>query len=103
MDKKYVTLFKDLAKATAISAESVMEYDRQKSDDKGLETATILRDDFEDLTAIIEKAGDDYVPTQPEAARLLVGAIIMVNQLQDKINTLHKAMTGYQTDIIPKL
>ena len=103
MDKKYVILFKDLAKATAISAESVMDYDRQKDDKKGLETATIMRDDFQALVDIIDKAGDDYAPTQPEAARLLVGAMIMVNQLQDKINTLRKAMTGYQTDVIPKL
>jgi len=28
MDKKYITLFKDLAQATAASAESVMEYNR---------------------------------------------------------------------------
>ena len=38
-----------------------------------------------------------------DAARLLVGAMIQVNQLQDRINNLKKAMTGYQTDVIPKL
>jgi hypothetical protein len=103
MDKKYVTLFKDLAQATAISAESVMEYDRKINDEKGLETATVMRDDFQKLVDIIKEAGDDYAPTQPEAARLLVGAMVMVNQLQDKINTLRKAVTGYQTDVIPKL
>lgn len=103
MDKKYVTLFKDLAQATAISAESVMEYDRKIDDEKGLETATVMRDDFQKLVDIIKEAGDDYAPTQPEAARLLVGAMVMVNQLQDKINTLRKAVTGYQTDVIPKL
>lgn len=103
MNKKYVILFKDLAKATAISAESVMDYDRQKGDEKGLETATIMRNDFQELADLINTAGDDYVPTQPEAARLLVGAYVMANQLQDKINALKKAMAGYQTDIIPKL
>ena len=46
MDKKYVTLFKELAQAMAVSAEMVMEYDREKGDDKGLETATIMRNDF---------------------------------------------------------
>ena len=103
MGKKYVTLFKDWAQATAISAESVMEYDRKINDEKGLETATVMRDDFQKLEDIIKEAGDDYTPTQPEAARLLVGAMVMVNQLQDKINTLRKAVTGYQTDVIPKL
>ena len=103
MDKKYVTLFKDLAQATAASAESVMEYDRSKNDEKGLSTATIMRDDFQVLVDTIQEAGDNYAPTQPEAARLLVGAMVMVNQLQDKVNALRKAITGYQTDVIPKL
>lgn len=103
MDKKYITLFKDLAQATAASAESVMDYNRSKNDEKGLSTATIMRDDFQALVDTIQEAGDNYAPTQPEAARLLVGAMVMVNQLQDKINALRKAITGYQTDVIPKL
>ena len=103
MDKKYVTLFKDLAQATAASAESVMDYNRSQNDEKGLSTATIMRDDFQALVDTIQEAGDNYAPTQPEAARLLVGAMIMVNQLQDKVSALRKAITGYQTDVIPKL
>lgn len=103
MDKKYITLFKDLAQATAASAESVMDYNRSKNDEKGLSTATIMRDDFQALVDTIQEAGDNYAPTQPEAARLLVGAMVMVNQLQDKVNALRKAITGYQTDVIPKL
>ena len=103
MDKKYITLFRDLAQATAASAESVMDYNRSRNDEKGLSTATIMRDDFQALVDVIKEAGDDYAPTQPEAARLLVGAMVMVNQLQDKVNALRKAITGYQTDVIPKL
>jgi len=100
MDKKYITLFKDLAQATAASAETVMEYDRAKDDQKGLETATIMRDDFQDLASKID---DDYILNKGDAAKLLVGAMIMANQLQDKIDSLKKALTGYQTDVIPKL
>lgn len=103
MDKKYITLFKDLAQATAASAESVMDYNRSQNDEKGLSTATIMRDDFQALVDTIQEAGDNYAPTQPEAARLLVGAMVIVNQLQDKVNALRKAITGYQTDVIPKL
>ena len=29
--------------------------------------------------------------------------MIQTNQLEDRINALRKAMTGYQTDVIPKL
>ena len=103
MDKKYITLFKDLAQVTATSAETVMDYNRQQGDDKGLKTAQIMRDDFQSLTETIKDAGDAYVLTQPDAARLLVGAMVVVNQLQDKVNALRKAITGYQTDVIPKL
>lgn len=103
MDKQYVTLFKDLAQATAASAEAVMDYDREKGDEKGLETATTMRDDFQTLTDKINESGEAYNMNKSDAARLLVGAMIQVNQLQDRINNLKKAMTGYQTDVIPKL
>ena len=103
MDKKYVKLFEELARTTAVSAETVMEYDRQKKDEKGLETATIMRDDYQSLTDTITEAGDTYVPNKAEAAKLLVGAMIMVNQLGDKITNLKNAIAGYQTDLIPKL
>ena len=101
MDKKYVTLFKDLAQATAASAEQVMEYDRGKGDEKGLESATMMRDDFQALVGRI--AAKDFVMTKSDAARLLVASTIQVNQLKDRIEALKQAMTGYQTDIIPKL
>ena len=103
MDKKYVTLFKDLAQATAASAESVMDYDRSQNDETGLKTATIMRDDYQKLTDKIIDAGDAYVPNKDEVAKLLVGAMIQVNQIQDKINNLKKAMVGFQTNTIPKL
>ena len=100
MDKKYITLFKDLAQATAVSAEAVMDYDREKGDEKGLETATTMRDDFQELASRIT---DNYEMTQPDAARLLVAAMIQLNQIQDRINNLKNAMAGYQSDVVPKL
>lgn len=103
MDKKYITLFKELAQATATSAETVMDYNREKGDIEGLETATIMRNDYQTLTDKISEANDKYVPTKNEAAKLLVGAMIVVNQLQDKINNLKMAVKGYQIDLIPKL
>jgi len=103
MDKKYVTLFKELAQATAASAETVMEYNRGKGDEKGVETATIMRDDFQALADTISEASESYIVSKSEAAKLLVAAMIMINQLQDRITTIKKAMTGYQTDVIPKL
>ena len=101
MDKKYIDLFKNLAQATAASAEQVMEYDRNKNDEKGLASATMMRDDFQDLTGRI--VAKDFTMNKADAARLLVASTIQVNQLTDRIDALKKAMTGYQTDVIPKL
>ena len=101
MDKKYISLFKDLAQATAASAETVMDYDREKGDEKGLETATIMRNDYQDLTSRLDV--NDYALTKADAARLLVSAMIQINQLRDRMENLKKAMTGYQSDVIPKL
>ena len=100
MDKKYVTLFKELAQAIAVSAEMVMEYDREKGDDKGLETATIMRNDFQDLA---DKVNEEYQMNKNDAAKFLVGAMVQVNHLQDKINSIKMAIKGYQEDLIPKL
>ena len=101
MDKKYIELFKTIAQATAASAEQVMEYDREKGDEKGLATATIMRDDFQDLVGRIDVT--EYVLTKADAAKLLVGSLVQMQQVQDRINNLKQAITGYQTDLIPKL
>ena len=100
MDKKYIELFKQLAQATAASAETVMDYDRENGDEKGLAAATTMRDDFQ---ALADSLTDDYQTNKADVARLLVGATIQVAQLQDRITNLTKAITGYKADVIPKL
>lgn len=100
MDKKYITLFKNLAQTTATTAETVMDYDKQKDDAKGLETATSMRDDYQTLA---DKIDDNYEMDKVDAARLLISSMIVVNQLNSKIESMKAAMTGYQTDVIPKL
>ena len=103
MDKKYVELLKELAKSSAESAEVVMDYNRQKNDETGLKTATIMRDDFQNLSDLIIAAGDNYAPNKDEARKLLVCALIMANQLQSRLENMKRALNGYQTDLIPKL
>lgn len=103
MHDKYIELFKELAKSTAVSAEQVMDYDKSKNDDQGFKTAQVMRDDFNNLYDKI--ADKDFTGSLERAdfARLLVGALIIANQLNDRITALKKALSGYQTDIIPKL
>lgn len=103
MDKKYVELFKDLTKSTAVLAEQVMDYDHDKGDDKGFDTAKIMRDDFEALHDKL--ASDDFDGTlvKSDYAKLLVASLIISNNLRDRLNTLKKAIAGYESDLIPKL
>ena len=103
MDKKYITLFKELAQATAASAEIVMDYDKKKEDDTGYKTAQIMRDNYQDLKDRIETAGDNFELNQSDAAKLVIASIIFVNQLQDKITNMNAAIKGYTDDLIPKL
>ena len=100
MDKHYIDLFKELTRATAVSAEQVVDYDHEKEDEKGFETAKIMRDDYE---ALYDRLNDEYSLTKSDAAKLLVGIMIQLNHIQDRIAALRKAVTGYQTDVIPKL
>lgn len=101
MDKKYIDLFKELTRTTATTAERVMDYDHELGDEKGLETAQIMRDDFEKLHDRLEN--DDYQMTKGDAAKLLVGSMIIVNNLYKQEENIKKSIAGYQTDLIPKL
>lgn len=103
MDKKYVQLFKELTRATAVTSEQVMDFDKSNNDEKGFETAQTLRDDYEKLNQAIEDGGNDWAPNKDEATKLLLAVIIQTSQLKDRIEALRKAMTGYNTDILPKL
>lgn len=103
MDKKYLELFTELAHATELSAEQVMEYDKSKGDEKGLATAQTMRDDFGTLYDKLRAEDFDGVITKAEYAKLLVACYVEIGNLQDRVAALKKAITGYQTDLVPKL
>lgn len=101
MDKKYIELFKSLAQSTAALAEAVMEYDKEQGEGERVESATNMRDNFQDLAGRITP--ENFSLTKADAAHLLIASMIQVNQLQSQMNNLKSAITGYQTDVIPKL
>lgn len=104
MDKTYLTLFTELAHASEVIAEQVMELNKSHQDDKGIETAQIMRDDFAQLYDMMRKEDfDTNTLGKREYAKLLVGAIIVANQLDNKIKAEQKALDGYKIDTIPKL
>lgn len=100
MDKKYIQLFTELAHAAEVLAEQVMEYDRKKNDEKGEETAKIMRDDF---ATLYDNLRLNKEINRADYAKLLVAAMIIVNNIEDKIKAEQKAIQGYKIDIIPKL
>lgn len=100
MDKRYLELFTLISQNVANLAEQVMNDHQDKGEVKGQETAQIMRDDYLDLHSKLS-AGEDLV--KADFARLLVGAIIVTNQLDARIKNEQKALDGYKLDIIPKL
>lgn len=103
MHSKYLDLFKELTRATAVAAEQVMDYDQAKNDEKGFDTAKTMRDDFEALNEKLNDKSFDGTLTKAEYAKLLVGCYVIVGNLQDRIEALRKAVAGYQSDLVPKL
>jgi len=100
MDKRYIELFTLISKSVANLAEQVMNSHQDKGETKEQETAQIMRDDY---MALHDKltTGEDLV--KADFARLLVGAIIITNQLDARIKNEQKALDGYKIDVIPKL
>lgn len=102
MDKKYLQLFSELAHAVEVLSEQVMEYDRQKNDTKGEQTAQSMRDDYANLYDKLRDNAEAQI-TKSDYAKLLVAAYIVVNNIEDRIKGERKAVEGYKIDIIPKL
>lgn len=101
MNKMYTQLFLEIAKSTELLAERVMELDHKNNDLKGEATAKIMRDDFSALKEKLQS--DGTVLSRSEWIKLLSGAMIVSNNIEDQIKTLQKANSGYKLNIIPKL
>lgn len=101
MDKTYIKLFRDLAHTTENLAEQVMTFNKES---ESIKSAKIMRDDYAKLYDKIRDG--NFSPdtlTRGEFARLLVGAIIVAQQIENRIEKEKTALQGYKIDIIPKL
>lgn len=103
MDKKYIELFKNMAHATEVTAERVMEFNHTQNDEAGEKTAQVMRDDFAALYNKMSAEDFDGTLTKAEYSKLLVGCFVIANNIQDKIANLQNALAGYKEDVIPKL
>ena len=101
MDSKYIVLFKEMMLGAANLAEQVMSYNKEKGDQKGYETAEIMRNDYLNLHQNLQNPA--YIPAREDFARLLVAAYVLSNNITEHIKLQQKALDGYKLDILPKL
>ena len=100
MDSKYLELFTLITQQIANLAEQVMNDHQDKGEIKEQEIAQTMRDDYLNLH---DKLTTNQELNKADFARVLVGAIIVANQLDTRIKNEQKALDGYKLDIIPKL
>jgi len=100
MDKKYNEVFTLIARTTANMAEQVMDLHKANNEEKQYATAQSMRDDF---MALHDKLVEGQPLTKADYARLLVGSIIVVNQIDSRIKNDQQALQAYKIDLIPKL
>ena len=103
MKSGYEKLFQEIARTNEVLAERVMEFNHEKTDIKGEETAKIMRQDYSNLyDQIVREDFEIEQLTRNDWAKLLVGTMIAVQNIEDRIKNEQKAVEGYKLDIIPK-
>lgn len=104
MDKTYITLLSEIARATELTAEQVMDLNKKNGDLKGYGTSKTMRDNYSDLyNRMRAKDFDSTTLTKNDYCQLAVGAIIMSEQIEKKIAAEQRVLQGYKQDTIPKL
>lgn len=104
MDKKYITLFKEIARTTSVLAEQVMEYNKKNNDESGDAAAELMRDDFSKLyDRMVDENFAAKDLTIDDYRKLLVATLIVTNNINNKIIEQQKAIQNYNLTIIPRL
>ena len=104
MDSRYVKLFTQIAQSIEVIAEQAMEANRASDDKKGEDAAEKMREMYMELHDRMSK--EDFDPktlSKADYARILVGATIAAQGIENRIKTEQKALEGYKIDTIPKL
>lgn len=104
MDNRYIKLFTQIAQSIEIIAEQAMEANHANNDKKGEETAEKMREMYSELHD--RMSAKDFNPktlSKADFARILVGATIAVQGIENRIEMEKKALEGYKIDTIPKL
>ena len=93
MNEKYHELFTTLSRTMSSMAEQVQDSDNEK-------TATIMRDDY---LKLYDKLNNKEELEKNDYIKLLLGAMVLVNNLEIRAKQLQDAVAGYNLDVMPKL
>ena len=103
MDKKYIELFTQIAKTTAILSNQVAEYDHKNNNEKGAQDAISMKNDFQTLADKL--SADDFDTnslTLSDFRKILVGGLIVSNNISTRMAIMKKIMTEY-SNVISKM
>lgn len=104
MDKSYLKLFMEIAHAVELLSEKALDYNHSQNDAKGEAAATTMREDYSRLYDKMRAEEFDFTQlTRADYIKLLVGTMIVVNNIMERIQGEQKALSGYKTEVIPKL
>ena len=99
MDNRYVKLFTQIAQSIEVIAEQAMEMNHANNDQKGEETAEKMREMYTELHDRMKIENfDSKTLSKADYARILVGATIAAQGIENRIKTEQKALEGYKID-----
>lgn len=104
MDEKYIKLFSEISKTISALAESVVEYNYNKKDTEGIKASTTMKEDYAQLyDKLTNKDFDFDTLTRADFAKLLIGAIIVVKRIEERISKEQEGLKNYKDILIPQL
>ena len=102
MDRLYVNIFSEISHAISLTAAQLIQSDKKIDVDE--HAVTVMHEDYDKLYELLKDRNFNPVNLErTDYIKLLVGAIIVAKNLEQKIETETKALNGYKTDTIPKL
>ena len=76
-----------------------MQYNRDRKDKDGENTAQYMRDDFAKIT---DKLKENNKLSRSDYIKLLSGAMIVSNNIDDQIKIQQKVLHNYRSNLIPR-
>lgn len=102
MNEKYTKLFTEIARVISVLAESTMDYNKSQNDEHAYEASETMRNEYTKLWDKL-KENPNAKLTRAEYAKLYIGSLIIVGQIESRIEKDKVALSGYKVDMLPKL